>query len=575
MRYTRTFIPTLRETPSDAEVKSHKLMLRGGYIKKIAAGIYTYLPLGYKVLTKVEKIIREEMVRAGAQEVLMPMVTPAELWKKSGRWDVYGKELLRFRDRHERDFCLGPTHEEVVTEIVGNEVRSYRDLPMNLFQIQTKFRDEVRPRFGLMRGREFVMKDAYSFHTTEKDAEMEYMNMYEAYKRIFERCGLRFRAVEADTGSIGGSFSHEFVVLAESGEDAVASCNKCDYAANTEKAAARSKRYPPVQAEQPLPLEKISTPGMKTVEEVTSFLKVMPEELVKTLIYLVDGKAVAALVRGDHELNEVKFRNLLNCNVIELADEKTVQKVTGAPSGYAGPLGLKAVDIYADHALEVMNNFVTGGNEKDIHLKNVNLKDFKVKGFYDLRTVVHGDDCPKCNGSLEIHRGIEVGHIFKLGTKYSEAMGATFLDAAGKEKPIVMGCYGIGVGRTAAAAIEQNFDEHGIIWPVPIAPFQAIITVVNPKEEQVKKVSEAIYAELLDKGIEVLLDDREERPGVKFKDADLIGIPIRLIIGSRGLEKNKIEIKLRSEAESRDIPVGDAAVETIKLINKAMKRTES
>lgn len=569
MRYSQSFIPTLRETPSDAEVISHKLMLRGGYIRKIAAGIYTYLPLGFKVLKKVEDIVREEMNRAGAQEVLMPMVTPAELWQKSGRWDFYGKELLRLKDRHERDFCLGPTHEEVITELIGNEVRSYRDLPMNIYQIQTKFRDEVRPRFGLMRGREFVMKDAYSFHTTEEDAEMEYMNMYETYKRIFERCGLKFRAVEADTGSIGGNFSHEFVVLAESGEDAVASCDSCEYAANVEKAVAKSKRYLPADKEAPLAVERVSTPGQKSVEEVTSFMKVSAENLVKTLIYMADGKAVVALVRGDHELNEIKFKNMLNCNELELADNATVEKVTNAPSGFAGPVGLKNVEIYADHALEGMANFVTGGNEKDIHLKNVNLKDFEVKGFYDLRSVIHGDECPRCSGKLEIHRGIEVGHIFKLGTKYSEAMGATFLDADGVEKPMIMGCYGIGVGRTAAAAIEQNNDDFGIKWPVPLAPFQVIITAVNPKDEEVKKVAEDLYGELIDKGIEVLLDDRDERPGVKFKDADLLGIPVRLTVGARGLKEGVVELKLRSEKDSQNVPLKEAAGDVIKIITQS------
>ncbi|MDH3973445.1 MAG: proline--tRNA ligase [Deltaproteobacteria bacterium] len=569
MKYSQSFIPTLRETPSDAEVISHKLMLRGGYIRKVAAGIYTYLPLGFKVLKKVENIVREEMTRAGAQEVLMPVVTPSELWQKSGRWNFYGKELLRIKDRHERDFCLGPTHEEVITELVGNEVRSYRSLPMNIYQIQTKFRDEVRPRFGLMRGREFVMKDAYSFHTTEEDAEMEYMNMYKTYKRIFERCGLKFRAVEADTGSIGGNFSHEFVVLAESGEDAVASCNRCEYAANVEKAVAKSKRYLPADREAALTIEKVSTPGKKTVEEVTGFMGVKAKKLVKTLIYLADGKAVVALVRGDNELNEVKFKNVLNCNDLELADNATVEKITKAPSGFAGPVGLKDVEIYADHALEGMDNFVTGGNEKDVHLKNVNLKDFEAKGFYDLRSVVRGDECPKCNGKLEIHRGIEVGHIFKLGTKYSEAMGATFLDADGTEKPMIMGCYGIGVGRTAAAAIEQNNDNFGIKWPMPLAPFQVIITAVNPRDEEVKKVAHDLYTELLDKGAEVLLDDRDERPGVKFKDADLLGIPIRLTIGARGLKEGVVEIKRRSEKDSENVPLKDAGNAVMKIISES------
>ncbi len=549
MRYSQILIPTLRETPSEAEVASHQLMLKAGYIRKVAAGIYTYLPLGLMVIKNIEKIIREEMKRAGAQEVLMPMVVPSELWKKSGRWDFYGRELLRLKDRHKRDFCLGPTHEEVITSLIQSEIRSYRDLPINIFQVQTKFRDEIRPRFGLMRGREFIMKDAYSFHSTEEDAQREYGNMLETYKRIFERCGLKFRAVEADTGAIGGSSSHEFVVLAESGEDSIASCNKCDYAANIEKAVTKSRRYLPEEIETENVVEKVYTPGMRTVEEVTSFMSVGPEKLVKTLIYKADGNAIAVLVRGDHELNEVKLKNLTGCKNLDLADRKTVERVTGAPSGFAGPIGLEEMDIYADNAVQGMRNFITGGNEIDAHLKNVNLGDFNVKGFYDLRSVVTGDDCPNCHGSIELHRGIEVGHIFKLGTKYSEAMGAVFLDAQGVEKPVIMGCYGIGVGRTAAAAIEQNNDSNGIIWPSSIAPFQVIITSINPKDEDVRKMSESIYRSLIDKGVKALLDDRDERPGVKFKDSELIGIPLRVTIGSRGIRDGKIEIKHRLESK--------------------------
>lgn len=569
MKYSESLIPTLRETPSDAEVISHKLMLRGGYIRKVAAGIYNYLPLGFKVLKKVEKIVREEMEKAGAQELLMPMVVTAELWEKSGRWDVYGKELLRLKDRHERAFCLGPTHEEVITELMGTEIRSYRDLPMNLFQIQTKFRDEVRPRFGLMRGREFLMKDAYSFHTSEEDAEREYMNMLATYKRIFERCGLRFRAVEADSGAIGGSFSHEFVVLAASGEDSVASCDRCDYAANVEKAVTKTLGSG-ADIHEPKTLEKVSTPGKKAVDEVAKFLNVTEDQLVKTLIYLADNKPVVALIRGDHALNEVKFKNTLGCMDLELADPETVFKVTGAPSGFAGPVGLKGVAIYADNSVAVMHNFITGGNEKDLHLKNVNgERDFTVTGFYDLRTVTAGDGCPRCEGKLEIHRGIEVGHVFKLGTKYSEAMGATFLDADGKEKPMIMGCYGIGVGRTAAAAIEQNNDDNGIIWPMPLAPYEVIITALNPRDEEIEKLSCSIYMSLKKKGIEVLLDDRDERPGVKFKDADLIGIPVRITVGARGIREGQLEVKLRSEKDARSVATGEVEDEIVRLVKGA------
>ncbi len=550
MRFSQMLIPTLKETPSDAEVISHKLMLRAGMIRKVAAGIYTYLPLGLRTIKKVEKIVREEMNRAGAQEVLMPVVVPAELWQESKRWDFYGKELLRIKDRHEREFCLGPTHEEVITDMVRGEVRSYRQLPLNLYQIQTKFRDEIRPRFGLMRGREFIMKDAYSFHATEESAEVEYKSMYDTYCRIFTRCGLKFRAVEADTGSIGGSFSHEFMVLAESGEDAIASCDSCNYAANVEKAVARSKRYPPEEREPEKPVQRVETPGKKSIEEVTAFLKIGSDGLVKTLIFKADERIVAALVKGDHEINEIKLKNVLNAKEIALADQATVEKVTKAPSGFAGPVGLSGVEIYADHTVEHMSNFVVGGNEKDIHLTNVNpTRDFTVKGFYDLRNVVVGDHCPRCDGKLELHRGIEVGHIFKLGTKYSEAMKATFLDEKGTDNLMIMGCYGIGIGRTAAAAIEQGSDENGIIWPIPIAPFQVIITALNIKDEQVKHAAEMIYSSLSAAGIEVLLDDRDERAGAMFKDADLMGIPIRITVGAKGLKDGNVELKFRKSPE--------------------------
>lgn len=566
MRFSQMLIPTLKETPSDAEVVSHKLMLRAGMIRKVAAGVYNYLPLGLRVIKKVENIVREEMNRSGAQEVLMPMVVPAELWQESKRWDFYGKELLRIKDRHDREFCLGPTHEEVITDMVRREVRSYRQLPVNLYQVQTKFRDEIRPRFGLMRGREFVMKDAYSFHATEESAEAGYKNMYDTYCRIFERCGLKFRAVEADTGSIGGSFSHEFMVLAESGEDAIASCDTCNYAANVEKATARSKRYPPEERGAEAPVQKVETPGRKSVEEVTAFLKIGAERLVKTLIFKADDRIVAALVRGDHEINEIKLKNVLNAKELVLADQATVERVTKAPSGFAGPVGLSGVDIYADHAVEHIANFVVGGNEKDIHLVNANVpRDFTVRGFYDLRNVVVGDHCPRCDGKLEVYRGIEVGHIFKLGTKYSEALKATFLDETGVEKPIIMGCYGIGVGRTAAAAIEQGNDENGIIWPMPIAPFQVIISALNIKDEQVRQAAESVYKSLSEAGVEVFLDDRDERAGTMFKDADLIGIPLRVTIGAKNLREGNVEMKLRKSPEASVVKV-DEVVERVKEI---------
>jgi prolyl-tRNA synthetase len=549
MRYSQMLIPTLKEDPSEAEVLSHRLMLRAGMIRKLAAGIYSYLPLAQRVFRKTEQIIREEMNRAGAQEVTLPFVQPAELWQKSGRWNVYGKELLRFKDRNERDFCLGPTHEEVVTELVKNHVTSYRQLPLNLYQIHIKFRDEIRPRFGIMRAREFVMKDAYSFDADEKGAEESYQKMHQAYCNIFERCGLTFRAVEADTGPIGGSFSHEFMVLAETGEDTIFSCNSCNYAANKEKAEIGSLKN---EKPDPLPLgelKRVATPEKRTVEEVTQFLKIGPEQLIKTLIFQGGDHTIAALIRGDHEINEIKLQNLLGSEAICLADDKTIEKVTRAPRGFAGPVGLD-IRIIADNSLKGIKNFVIGGNERDVHLANVNFnRDFQVESFYDIRFAIERDPCPRCaQGQLVMSKGIEVGHIFKLGTKYSKTLGARFLDAQRRENYMVMGCYGIGVGRTVAAAIEQNHDKDGIIFPKSIAPFQVIVVSVNPKDSAIKEVSERIYATLLDAGIDVLIDDRDERPGIKFKDADLIGIPLRITVGKK-VADGQIDIKLRKTGE--------------------------
>ncbi len=555
MRRTRAFLPTMKEDPSEAEVISHRLMLRAGMIRKVAAGIYNLLPLGLKVLRRVETIIREEMNRAGAQEVLMPLVIPAEMWKESGRWDLYGKELLRFKDRHDREFCLGPTHEEVITDMVRREVRSYRQLPLNLYQIQIKFRDEIRPRFGLMRGREFIMKDAYSFHATERDAEREYENMYNTYTRIFERCGLRFTAVEAETGAIGGRFSHEFMVLAETGEDVIVSCGTCGYSANLERAECRPLEGGAGEKEKAM--EKVHTPGVKSVEEVSRFLGVSPERLIKTMIYETDKGPVVALVRGDLEINEAKLKRLLHCEWIALADEEKVRGVTGAPPGFAGPVGLE-VRIVADHSVSTIVNGVTGANEEDYHYINVNPgRDFAVDTWGDIRFALEGDPCPRCDGRLSLSRGIEVGHIFKLGTKYSEAMRATFLDEKGMERPMVMGCYGIGVGRTVAAAIEQNHDEKGIIWPLPLAPYHVYILPVNVKDASMREVSEMIYRGLTDSGVEVLYDDRDERAGVKFNDADLIGIPWRVTVGSR-VKEGKVEIKARDRNEAEIVDIEEA-----------------
>ena len=566
MRYSHMLMPTLREDPSEAEVLSHRLMLRAGMIRKLAAGIYSYLPLAQRVLRKTEQIIREEMDRAGALQVTLPFVQPAELWQKSGRWDIYGKEMLRLKDRHNREFCLGPTHEEVITELVKNEVTSYRQLPINLYQIHLKFRDEIRPRFGVMRAREFVMKDAYSFDSDEEGAEKSYQKMYQAYCAIFERCKRTFRAVEADTGPIGGSFSHEFMVLAETGEDSIFSCTACGYAANKEKAEIGTV---PEKPSSPLPqgeLMRAETPKQRTVEEVTRFLKNKPEQLIKTMIFQEGDRTIAALVRGDHEINEIKLQNHLKAEALSLADDDVIEKVTKAPKGFAGPVGLQ-IRVIADNALKGGSNFVTGGNEKDIHLMNVNFdRDFHVNSFEDLRFAEEGDPCPRCaDGQLVMSRGIEVGHIFKLGTKYSKSLDATFLDAQGKAQHMVMGCYGIGVGRTVAAAIEQNHDENGIIFPLSIAPFQVILTSVKPKDPEIKEASERVYTDLLNAGIDVTFDDRDERPGIKFKDADLIGIPVRVTVGTK-IKDGLLDIKLRKSQESIVVTEAEAVSKIKELI---------
>ena len=573
MRYSNYFIPTQKEVPADAEIISHQLMVRAGMIRKLTSGIYTYLPAGLRSIRKVENIVREEMNRAGAIEILMPAVQPAELWQESGRWEYYGRELLRFKDRHDRDACMGPTHEEVVTDLVRKEIHSYKQMPINFYQIQTKFRDEIRPRFGIMRGREFIMKDAYSFDVDEACAGRSYEAMYAAYERIFKRCGLKFRAVEADSGTIGGSYSHEFMVLADSGEDQIVNCIKCDYAANLERAEVKGEDTS-VSDSDVLDLARVDTPNQRTIDEVTGFLKISPEQLVKTLVYAVDEAPVAVLLRGDHELNEAKLKNALGAQSVEMASERLVEEATGAPLGFAGPVGLK-VKVVADNALKSMQNFVVGGNEKDLHLKNVNLeRDFKVALIGDLRTIAPGDTCPRCGGEIAFGRGIEVGHVFKLGTKYSEAMKAVFLNEQGKETPMIMGCYGIGVGRTVAAAIEQNHDKDGIVFPVPVAPFEVTILPLQMHNEDVVAAASKIYEDLLEKGIDVLLDDRDERAGVKFKDADLLGIPVRITLGSRGLKNGEVEVKLRSEPESFMLPVDNAAMvifDTVKGLYDSLK----
>ncbi|AZR72383.1 proline--tRNA ligase [Anoxybacter fermentans] len=562
MRMSQFYLPTLKETPAEAEIVSHQLMLRAGLIRKLASGIYSYLPLGVRVLQKIENIIREEMVRAGAQEVFLPLLHPAELWKESGRWYDMGPEMMRVKDRKDHDFCIGPTHEEVITDLVRNEVRSYKQLPLNLFQIQTKVRDEIRPRFGVMRSREFIMKDGYSFDLDEKGLDETYQKMFEAYTRIFERIGLEFRAVEADTGAIGGKSSHEFMVLAESGEDAIAYCEDCEYAANLE--LAQSEISIKEEYEELKDLEKISTPNIKSIKDLEKFFDLDGCKMIKTLLYVAGDTMVAALVRGCDELNEVKLRNHLGVANIRMATDEEIIEKTGAPAGFVGPVGLKNIRIIADPLVMRIKNGVTGANEADYHYRNVNPgRDFTVaeEDVVDLRTVQEGEACVHCGKPLRIARGIEVGHIFKLGTKYSEAMGATILDENGKERPMIMGCYGIGVTRIIGAAIEQNHDENGIIWPMPIAPFHVIILPIG-KDDQIMEVAEDIYEKLIAQGIEAVLDDRKERPGVKFNDADLIGIPIRVTIGNRGLKENVVEVKYRDTGEEVKVEV-DKIVEFI------------
>ncbi len=558
MRTSRLLLSTLRETPADAEVISHQLMLRAGMIRRLASGLYTWLPLGLRVLRKVENIVREEMDRAGAQELLMPAIQPAELWQESGRWEQYGPELLRLTDRHNREFCFGPTHEEVITDLVRREIQSYKQLPANFYQIQTKFRDEVRPRFGVMRAREFLMKDAYSFHLDSDSLQETYDLMYRTYCRIFRRLGLDFRAVMADTGSIGGRASHEFHVLASSGEDAIAFSDSSDYAANVELAEAVPPQTPRSAPGQPMQI--VDTPGQCTIEEVSRHLGVDPSRIVKTL--LVKGEEsdlVALVVRGDHELNEIKAEKLPQVKTpLTFADEAEIRAVTGAGPGSIGPVGL-TIPVIADHSAAQLSDFVCGANRDGKHLTGVNWgRDLPEPQTADLRNVVEGDPSPDGKGRLVIKRGIEVGHIFQLGNKYSAAMKATALDESGRQKVLEMGCYGIGVSRVVAAAIEQNHDERGIVWPSAIAPFQVALLPMNMhKSQRVREAAEALYQQLTDAGVEVLFDDRKERAGVMFADMELIGIPHRLVLGERGLDADKIEYKGRRDRDSQEIPLGD------------------
>ncbi|EFU42483.1 prolyl-tRNA synthetase [Paenibacillus vortex V453] len=546
MRQSQLLMTTMRDMPSEAEALSHQWMLRGGYIRQTAAGIYSYLPLGWRVLRKIEGIIRQEMDAAGAQEMLMPAVQPAELWKESGRYDVYGPELIRLHDRHDREFVLGPTHEEVITSIVRQEISSYRKLPVNLYQIQSKYRDERRPRFGLLRGREFLMKDAYSFDRDWEGLDVSYRSMYEAYERIFERCGLTFRAVEADAGAIGGQGeTHEFMALADIGEDTVVSCRDCRYAANLERAEsvvpARQGSVDSVKVDGDSAIERVVTPNVKSIQELTDFLQVGPEQLIKTLIYQVDGQLYAVLIRGDREANETKVKSYLKAELAELASAEEVVQATGAPVGFAGPVGL-SLKVLVDYEVASMTAGITGANQVDVHLKGVRPgQDFSLEYIGDFRNVKEGEPCPRCGAPLQFHRGIELGHVFKLGTKYSEVMNGMYLDSDGREKPLIMGCYGIGVSRVMAAIAEQRISGERLVWPMSVAPFQVHVIPVAVKDEAQMNLAEHIYKELIKAGLEPLLDDRDERAGVKFKDAESRhGAPQRLIIG-RGAASGEVE----------------------------------
>lgn len=556
MRMTQAMVPTLRSVPAEAEIISHQLLLRAGFIRKTAAGMYNYLPLGKRVLTKIETIVREEMDAAGGQEILMPITQPAELWIESGRWNAYGAEMIRLKDRHDREFCLGPTHEEVVTDLVRNEVNSYRQLPLRLYQIQNKYRDERRPRFGLMRGREFIMKDLYSFDRDEAGLDESYNAMYQAYSNIFTRCGLTFRPVEADSGAIGGGYTHEFMVLADNGEATIVYCDSCDYAADIEIAPCAEPA--PAAKEELLPMEKVATPNSKTIDAVGEFLHVPVEKCIKTLFVQADNELICVLLRGNSELNDVKLKRIHPCDSLEMADPEVIREKIGCSIGSLGPVGLKGIKIYADLEMKTVVNGVCGANEEEYHYINVNVdRDYQIEGYYDLRMMQPGEHCPHCGAVLKQARGIEVGQVFKLGTKYSKAMHATFLDENGKENIIQMGCYGIGVSRTLAAAVEQNYDEDGIIWPKTIAPYTAVIVPVSDKNADQMRIAEELYFALTKAGIDVMLDDRAERAGVKFKDADLIGYPVRITVGKKAASEGLVEYKLRTEKEAADVAISD------------------
>lgn len=571
MRWTQTFIPTMKEVPSDAEVPSHQLMLRSGMIRQLMAGAYTFMPLGYRVVRKVSEIVRQEMDKAGAVELFMPALQPIELFERTGRKDAFGNVLFNFETkRGDRNlhFALGPTHEEVITDLMSREIKTYKQLPITLYQIQTKFRNEERPRFGVLRTSEFLMKDAYSFATSLEQLNDQYEAMYNAYCRIFERCGLEYIPVEAESGPIGGDASHEFMAPADNGEDFVVRCTGCDYAANQERADTGRSSSIPAKTEGAADPQRVDTPNAGSIEDVSKMLKADASTFIKTLIYMVDEKPVAVLLRGDHEANEGKIRRALDATDVDLADEATIEKVTGAPVGFAGPVGIKC-DYIADHDVALIASAITGANEKDAHLTGVIPgTHFELKETHDLRNAAAGDPCPKCDAKLDIVHGIEIGHVFKLGTKYSTSLDATYLDRDEKKHPIIMGCYGIGVSRVVASIVETCHDDGGIVWPMAIAPYTVELIPLNVKDEDVMTAANKIYEELTESGIDVLMDDREQRPGFKFKDADLIGIPVRVVVGGKGLKEGKAEIKLRTDSEATKVPLEGAVAHVKDLVSK-------
>lgn len=569
MKVSKMYAPTLREVPSEAEIASHQLLLRAGFMRKTANGMYTYLPLAWRVIKKIEAIIREEMDKKNSQEIMMPIMQPAEIWQESGRWGAYGAEMIRLKDRHGHEYCLGPTHEEMVTTVVKNDVRSYRQLPLNLYQIQDKFRDERRPRFGLMRSRDFIMQDAYSFDRDEAGLDVSYNDMYEAYSNIFNRCGLKYRTVEADSGAIGGNCSHEFMVLAESGEAEIVYCPECEYAADVEKAELHTIK---AEKEEALPLEKVATPSCKTIEEVCNYLHLPVDHSVKAVAFQSEKGLILCFVRGDHEVNEIKVVNTVGVNEVEMADPELLAKA-GTVGGYMGPVGLdpEKVILVIDQSVMELSNVCCGANEEGYHFINANpSRDFKPTYVADIRLMAEGDPCPHCGTAVKKARGIEVGQVFKLFTKYSKAMNANFLDENGKEIPMVMGCYGIGVGRTMAAAVEQNNDKDGMIWPVSIAPYHVLVVPVNVKDEASTAKAEEIYQELQQAGVEVVIDDRKDRPGVKFKDADLIGYPLRVVVGPKTLTTGELEVKVRRTGEVKMLPLASNYVAAIKDLLKIL-----